>query len=294
MKKILALNSAVFLFLLIICGSAGAKTTDKNKPDVEKEIFKNLGASWYEVTGTAGLQNQTLEEAKSNAEKNACIKAVQYHCGISIDSNLEKISITNNTGEPGLDDFFHISRQASRGIILEKKVLNSGLTENPPEAYVKLRVKVGKQKGEKDSGFRLQAKLTSKSLKNEEPIELSITSSADCHIAVLNLTENSVYVIFPNEYMPENKLIAGKTLVLPGKKGRERGITFPAILPDNKKKEAGLIKIIATRQVFPLTQPGVITEYGTYKLAYKKLMRQLVEIPVSQVEECDLAYTIER
>ena len=119
-----------------------------------------------------------------------------------------------------LDNFSSLSSQVTTGIILEKKLIREEIKSdgNNLVKIVVLKVKVGRQKGEKDPYFTIEASLNREYFKDGEEIELSIKSSKNCYLTVLNICSNdSVYVIFPNEFRSDNFLRAGEQFNLPNK-----------------------------------------------------------------------------
>jgi hypothetical protein len=194
-----------------------------------------------------------------------------------------------------LDNFSSITKQTTQGIILEKSVISEKIVSNGNtiEKIVTVKVLVGKQKGEKDSSFQIESNLNREYFKNGEEMELSIKSSKDCYLTVLNLCSNdSVYVIFPNEYRKNNFVKSGETFQLPNSKDKEIGLYFPVNLLPNKNEDVEMIKIIATKQKINFSSLYSFSAYGTYQSTLKDLQKWLMKIPRSEIEENDIQYFI--
>ena len=85
---------------------------------------------------------------------------------------------------------------------------------------------------------------------------------------------------------------AGEIKKVPDEKDLMYGISFPAVLPQGKDEETGMIKIIATKEDLPITVAGELSGYGTYETGYESLMKELIDIPRSMIEEIELSYVI--
>ena len=136
---------------------------------------------------------------------------------------------------------------------------------NKIEKVVTIKVLVGKQKSMKDSAFQIESNLNREYFKNGEEMELSVKSSKDCYLTILNICSNdSVYVIFPNEYRKNNFVKSGETFQLPNSKDKEIGLYFPVNLLPNKKDDVEMIKVIATKKKVDFSSLYSFSAYETY------------------------------
>lgn len=258
--------------------------------------IKNLENGWLEVTGKAFIQNITPEEARERAILDACKKAIEYYSGVEISSRSLDIRAESN-GKIILDQFSSLSNQTTKGIILEKEIISEKIDTdgNNLVKIVTLKVKVGKQEGEKDPYFNIEAKLNRSYFQDGDEVELTIKSSKDCFLTILNICSNdSVYIIFPNQYRKDNFLESGEVFNLPDKSDRNLGVSFPVSLLPDKEEDSEMIKILATKKKVNFSSLYSFSSYGTYKSALEDLLQWLIKIPRSEMEEVDLIYYITR
>jgi hypothetical protein len=289
------------LLYLISCSSNGNLTTQK-KTDIfsifesEEDNIKVLGDGWFEVVGKAIIQNISPEQAERKAISNACRDVVEYYCGVEITQRTLDMQAASKN-KILLNHFSSISNQTTNGIILDKVVISKEIITDKTNLVqtVKLKVKVGKQKGKKDPYFNILADLNRLSFKEGDKLELQIQSSKDCYITILNICSNdTVYVIFPNQYRKNNFLKAGDILWIPNKKNKHKGLSFRLKLLPDKEEDVEMIKVLATKKNISLNMSHTLSSSETYELALNKLLNWLIQIPRDQVEEYDLQYKISK
>ena len=260
----------------------------------EKSEIKDLGDGWFEVIGTAIIQNISPEEARELAIQNACKKAIEYYSGIEISGRTLTLQAESNE-KILLDNFLQLINQTSQGIILEKEVLNEEIKTdgNILNKVVVLKVKVGQQKGEKDPYFNLTANLNREYFKENENLEITVIPTKECYLTVFNICSNdSVYIIFPNQYRKNNCVKAGEVFKLPNENDKKIGLSFPVYLLPGRDEDNEIIKVIATKNLIFFQSFRSISAYGTYQSALKDLVKQLMKIPRDEIEEFDLEYFI--
>lgn len=290
----------LFILLFFAC-SSNKPLTVENSPQIysiyqidNSEEIKDLGNDWFEVVGRAIIQNITPEEARNQAILDACKKTLEYYSGVEISIRTLDIK-AESQNEILLDHFSYLSRQATEGIILDKIVLHEKIVTDGTNMIktVILKLKVGKQKGERDPYFDLEANLNREYFKNGEDLELTIKTSKHCYLTILNISSNdSVYVIFPNQYNKENFLESGQVFHLPSESEKEIGLHFPVELLPGKDEDIEMIKVIATKEKIDFTLSYSFSAYGSYKSALKDLQEWLLEIPRNEIVEVDLQYFI--
>lgn len=298
------MKNLIIYFLILITGF-GCSTYKRIKPIQSPKIFTisqnslkseliDLGNNWYKVTESVTIENITPEEAKECAIQRACDNAIEYFCGIEISGRIVDIR-AENQNEILLDNFSSITQQTSQGIILAKEIISEEIISNGNQLQkvVTIKVQVGRQKGEKDPFFEISANLNRLYFKDGEEIELLVKSSKDCYLTILNICSNdSVYVIFPNEYRENNFIKSGETFLLPNLKDKEFGLYFPVNLLPNKNEDVEMIKVIATKQKIDFSSIYSFSAYGTYKSTLIGLHKWLLNIPRNAIEEVDLQYFI--
>ena len=97
-------------------------------------------------------------------------------------------------------------------VIVDEKVVNDG--ENV-EKVVRLRVKIGTQKGQKDPDFSIKASLNRDVYKVGDTLRIKLISTQDCYLTVLDISDNVVYVLFPNKYCGDNFVRKGQNFEFP-------------------------------------------------------------------------------
>ena len=228
------------------------------------------------------------------AIQNACKRAIEYYSGVEISSIISDTQISDHN-EILMDSFVALTKQTTQGIILEKQVTGEQIISraNRLLKLVKVKIKVGKQQGKKDPFFTLKGSLNREYFKNGEQIQLNIKSSKDCYITVLNICSNdSVYILFPNQFRKNNFLQAGQTFLLPNQKDKQMGLNFKVNLDSGKDKDVEMIKIIATKQKIDFSSVYSFSAYGTYKSTLRDLQHWLLKIPRNQIEELDFQYFV--
>jgi len=302
MKNGITLLIMTLFSFTISCSLNKPAVTDK-KPDIlsiyetVRDEIKVLGDGWFEVVGKAIIYpNITPEEAEEQAIFNAFRDAIQYYSGVEIIARTVDVQ-AESQNEIILDHFYSLTKQTTNGIILEKDIIRKEIKTDGKNLVkvVVLKVKVGKQKGKKDPYFNVTADLNRDTFKEGEELGLTVLSSKDCYITVLNISSNdSVYVLFPNQYRSNNFIKADEVFRLPNENDKIMGLSFPSRLYEGKEKDVEMIKVLATKEDISLTTSHTLSVYGTYELALKKLPNWLRKIPRNEIEEVDIQYFITR
>lgn len=297
MKKLLLL---LFLFISLFACSHNKTVILEQTQKIEtiymteKEEIIDLENGWYKVIGTAIIQNISPEEARELAIQKACKNAIEYYSGVEISGRTLSLQAESNE-KILLDNFLQLINQTSQGIILEKEVLNEEIKTdgNILKKVVVLKVKVGQQKGEKDPYFNLTANINREYFKENENLELIVIPTKNCYLTVFNICSNdSVYILFPNQYRNDNFVKSGEEFKLPNESDKKIGLSFPIFLLPDKEEDTEIIKVIATKKPILFQSFQSISAYGTYQSAITELLRQLIKIPRDEIEEFDLEYFI--
>lgn len=254
----------------------------------EQPQIINLSNDWYKVTVSVPIANITPEQAREEAIRKACQMAIEQFAGIEVTGRTSLIQ-TESNNEITMDHFSKLTNQISNGIILEKEILEEeNITENNLlYKRVTVKLKVGKQQGESDPYFSLDANLNKTYFQEGEELFLSVTPTKDCYLTILNImSDENVVTIFPNQYRENNFVKAGDTFELPNKTDIKQGIMFKVNLLPDKSEDAEIIKIIVTKE------PVSIKINSDFNTAFVALQNWLVTIPRDQIEEIDLQYFI--
>ena len=291
--------SALFLLMILFTSCTNSKLVSNNEhikiiSNNEQNKFLELGDGWFQVTESVMIENITPEKAKEIAIQKACTKAIEFYSGIEISGQILNIQ-AENQNQILIDNFSSITQQTAQGIIIEKEIIKDEIIsrENRLIKVVTIKVKVDKQKGEKDLSFQITANLNRDYFKDDEEMELSIKSSKDCYLTILNICSNdSVYVIFPNKFRNDNFIKSGELFQLPNSNDKKIGLYFPVSLLPNKNDDFEMIKVIATKQKIDFSSVYSLSAYGTYQSALNDLQKWLLKIPRNEIEEIDLQYFI--
>lgn len=293
MKKILIL---LFIFISLFACSQNKTIIQNQSPKVEsiyqtsEEEIIDLGDGWFEVTASAIIENITPEEAKDEAIKRACKNVIEYYQGVEV--NARTLDILSESNERITEFFSQIVNFSSKAIILEKQIINEEIITdgNILKKVVTLKVKIGKQKGEKDPYFNLSTELNKTHFQEGEKLELSITPSQDCYLSIFCLYSNeTVSILLPNEYKRNNFAETNKVFKLPSEKD-VFSLTL-GLLP-SKNEDTETLIIIATKKPIYFPSFKNLSTYNTYESSLKELMYQLSRIPRSEMEEIVLQYYI--
>ena len=210
-----------------------------------KKNINDLGNGWYEVTAFEEIVNITPEEARQKAIDRAYKIAVEEHSGIEINSR--STSLTKETNNQiDLSSFSQLINSLSEGIILESEVLTEHKKELNDDIWlyvVRVKIKVGVRKGERDKFFKLDVDLDRSVYKDGDEIKITVTPSKDCYLYVFNISSNdSVYVLLPNQYASNNFAKSGTKFNIPDEPTYRKGIKYTVSLLPGKKADIEMIK----------------------------------------------------
>ena len=256
------------------------------------EILEDLGDGWYEVMGMSSLENLTPEQATRKAEDNACREAIEHFSGVQVSSSSSYV--LGESERMDVDKYSQIINSVSAGLILEKMpLIKPRIIPESLDIEVKLKVKVGKQKGKSDPKFKLRSSLDREYYKHGEEMTISVTPSIDCYLNILNFSSNdSVYILFPNTLLENNFVKASEKFLLPSEEHRERGIRFRVGLLPGKEEDLEMIKILATKENIPFTALSSISTIGTYESTAIDIIGWIMDIPRDQMTESTLQFWI--
>ena len=256
------------------------------------EILEDLGDGWYEVMGMSSLENLTPEQATRKAEDNACREAIEHFSGVQVSSSSSYV--LGESERMDVDKYSQIINSVSAGLILKKiPLMEPSVIPNTTDMEVKLKVKVGKQKGKSDPKFKLKSSLDREYYKHGEEMTISVTPSIDCYLNILNFSSNdSVYILFPNTLLENNFVKASEKFLLPSEEHRERGIRFRVGLLPGKEEDLEMIKILATKENIPFTALSSISTIGTYESTAIDIIGWIMDIPRDQMTESTLQFWI--
>ncbi len=277
-KEIIIILILVSFVALIYC----------DNPVILHPILKELGNDWFEVKASAIIENITPDEAKKIAIGKAYNAAIEHYSGLEVSGRNVYIHVEDND-HVQIDQLSKLVKQTSVGIILEKELIDESTEIDANRIYkiVTMKIRVGKQTGETDLNFNLHAELNKEYFKEGESLNISVTSSIDCYIIILNImSDENVITIFPNEFRKDNFVKANQEFILPNEEDRNNGISFELGLLPDREEDTEFIKIIASKK------PINFSVNSNYKSAFESLQNWFVTIPLDEIVEVDLQYVI--
>ena len=261
-------------------------------------LFAQGDDKWVSCSGEAAVQNITNEEAQVLALRRARLDAIEKVCGVSLKSE----SLVKDFRM--VSDFVHA---ISYGHIVEEKDIRWETETLPPETpaappvilvRVRMLAVVIPEQGKSDPAFKVDLKLNRTVFQAGDEVILQVKPTKDCYITVVNLAANdSVYMLFPNQFQLDNLVSANRTIGIPTREAREKGLHIHVAPLAGHKKDTELVRVIATRQKIHLLEEADVSggfgSIGTPKLAVTKLARLISEIPMSERAEAMASYTVQ-
>ncbi len=269
MKKFL------FILILIFCSQAYGLQLDSICKVKESE---------YLVTIYQSMENISPQQALKSAKDKAYHKALEFE-GINV--NASTVFMESQGNKKFKDVFAKYLSTSSKGIIINSTIIEEKkyIENNQVKLKLVLKVLTGKQKEDKDPYFNIQASTNKSTLREGESLSLSITSSQDCYITVLNVqSNNKINTLFPNQFQDNNRLQKNQQLTLPTKKELNFGLDYIVSLLPDKDEDMELLKVIATKK--PLT---LVIDFEKDQNAFEKLQKSLVNIPRNEMETINLS-----
>ncbi|MEN8243635.1 MAG: DUF4384 domain-containing protein [Thermodesulfobacteriota bacterium] len=107
-----------------------------------------------------------------------------------------------------------------------------------------MKIQVAKQKGKADPFFRVDARINRRVFKEGDQIELRVTPTRDAYISVFNiLADETVLILVPNRFRPDNFVAANSTFVFPDVNDRSKGISLEAFAGEGRKETKEMFHI---------------------------------------------------
>lgn len=226
----------------------------------------------------------TQADVRRRAIEGALARAIQQVAGVHVQSG--SMSIKEEKNGALRDDFSSVVQLDARGRVVDYAVLaEEWVTTQHPElgsqVYLRLRIlaSVAREIGERDAAFGVTLTLnasilevrSTRAAENDELVA-TVTATRDAELTLVLLADDSVTVLFPNEYVSRTALLSGVPGIFPSDEWRRSGLRLRAVLPDGRSSRRELVLAIATRlPVAPLTGRTAMD-----------LQRWLASIPLDQ------------
>jgi hypothetical protein len=248
-----------------------------------------------EVTAEVHGLGRTPEEARREALQRARDMAVAEVAGIRIAAQQLRLK----TEDPGQvrDAFSYLVHTSTYGRIVREEIsYRTSLVDDVPVYRATLRAEVVLEEGDRDPGFALElrARPDSHIFREGEPITLELTSSRDCYVTLLDIDPGGgIALLFPNAYDGDNRLSAGRPLVLPRP---SRGVEIRARRGDEGAGTHERILAVATLDRVPFvldeSDEDEIVPAAAREDAITALNRWLLRIPADRRVEALWNYEV--
>jgi len=153
--------------------------------------------------------DEAKKESLNRCRKIAVEKVVPKKTLIAGNAILEKMESDGQYRENAAFTSFHTS--TSVGYIIEEKILASNpqsFTDNGFNYHISYTAAVEIPQGERDPGMSLELWSQSKSLNDGEALFLYAKSSMNGFVYIFHfMPDQSVEMLFPNQYLPDNQLV---------------------------------------------------------------------------------------
>ena len=272
----------------------------------EAATFARGEPGWIDVSATQVFPNSMSRQvAEKQLQDQLRNEAIQKKVPASIDISTLFTDVTHETGS-GVDEqsawagFFYstVSGVITNQSEIENRYTDLGSTKGF-ELGLTMSYYVEPVKGERDPGFSVEATLQKNLLKSGEELIINVTPSQDCYLYLFNLmADQSIMLMYPNEYIPDNFLQAGKTLQIPNAKLRKMLQFKVAPLPGEALSSES-VYIVCTQSAVPVNRnlPRIgksVPVIASGSQNFLELQRWLTTIPLNQRVEQNLIYHVGR
>ena len=201
---------------------------------------------WVTAEGVVPLgPDMTLAEAGARSRETARQQAVEKAVGVFINGR----TLVYNTKVAE-----NVVTSKVRGIIIEEQILDEGIrstatdSESVPLLYsTKLRAKVKPVSLKYAKDLSIDVTLNRTVYQEGDDVEVTITPSQDTYVYIFNVgQDDSVTLLFPNNFSQDNFLSAQNEFVFPDESQRQLGIRLRVELPQGKSKSIEKVKVVAT------------------------------------------------
>lgn len=261
-------------------------------------------AEWIEGEGEIILTNITPEEAHREAlimARTNVLSSVRLEV-VSITSWLITESLKDGNIDSFNDIFSRFTRSIVKGLIVEENILFSGIENKTVEGLdikipvyrVKIRARVVTEEKDPDPSFMVNISLNQTSFRHGESMILNISATKDCYVSIFNIySSDSLRVILPNEFVPDNHLYSDEPLVFPAP---DTGFEMLVLLPEYLNEDVEALMAVATKDDIPFTTTKAVTieKLLAMEEAFTSISNWLVNIPIDRRTEGMVTYRIVR
>jgi hypothetical protein len=239
----------------------------------------------------------TPAEAKRRAIEAALAEAVRERVGLRVQTG--QLGVSDERDGRVRGSFLSVVQLDAAGRATDYRLLDERwvTTTHPalgPQLYYEVRtlVTLERETGAADAGFHVELSLNEAlfhvrgdALEDNGEVVVAVTSTREAYLTVLAIADDSVTVLFPNEYERALRVGAGSRVEIPSPEWREQGLHLRASLPAGRDARRELIAVVATRTQIPFPRAAA---------TMLDLQRWLVKIPLDQRAVAFAAYEVRR
>lgn len=264
------------------------------------------------ATGRATSRDDlTPAEVKAQALRAAYRDAIEQALGTQVSSAVELV--TQQHGGVVSERFHSLIRELPSGLVTRHEVVEDaweggGAAGTPATTYrVTIRAWVRPDPARSAPGFQLSVALNARTFvdrgtpESSDELVLKVSSSADVFLTVfLFSSDDSVEVLFPNQYVPSVRAAAGTPTEIPSPQLRqELGLRLRTTLPAGVANRVERLTVVATRSAVPFAgvarrPDGDTARVPTVRDTFDAFALWLVGIAASDRAVADATYEIVR
>ncbi|MHB8846522.1 MAG: DUF4384 domain-containing protein [Nitrospirota bacterium] len=214
-----------------------------------------------EAEGTILLgDDSTMGQAKAAALNNARRAALEKTTGVEVrgSSRVYNYQLIND-----------LVVTATKGIIIKENVLRSSCTAKDDQVScgAKIEAWVKPLHRERRGNFSVNKARVHRADKSDAPanpvfqnndeIVIRASSNQDAWFSLFSVDQSgAVSKLYPNEYLKEERVPAGKEIIFPDEACRQGGVKLKVRTPRGRKKAVESVLIIATKEKQPFWRTG--------------------------------------
>lgn len=300
MMRSQSLRSATVLVFLLAAGIVGGT------PVSAQSNIEGQDAHTVEVSYEVYAENKTPKEARADAIKHAQAEAVRRVVGTQVQA--ERRSSSVESGGEVVERFSQIVRTGASGRVVEYDVLEDERVERAETLFhrVKLRATVVAEQGQSDPGFDVEMTLNEADgiyldrgqLEESQEVVVELTPTKDAYLTLLNVTPDTIQVVWPNARMKDAFVPADSSVQFPPPDLRRAGLRWRVKVPAGQETVTERVVAVATKQDLSFRPvPNWDVEGGRLKTvgaSLNALNRWLVEIPLDQRALATRSYTVKK
>lgn len=164
------------------------------------------------------------------------------------------------------------------------------MTNGKIKLHIEYSAEVTPEIGLPDPGFTVDFKVDRSVYQVGDPITMEVEPSRDAYITIFSiLADGTAAVIFPNRYMPDNKIRTGQNRIIPNNIEREV-LRFVALeREDESPPYSEILLCVAVKKPIQFTAAEPTLKYNTH---FTEINRWIMGIDISERVETIVNYSI--